>query len=236
MRPAFSGPYHPDGQRPTYRVDLHLPGMPGPHPVAVLVPGLLRGSRKEAGIRYLGAALVDAGFAVVAYDHRTPLQGGDFASAVEDARALLRWVEARALPHELDPQRISVVGVGMGAAIAAVAADAPYRLAGFYGAYDFTRLGWVAARLLLDEPDPERRAWRSPARICRCQAPVLLLHGTRDRIAPVAHAEALLEHRRAFGLPTRLRLLPGVGHGFLAYPGLGVWDEAVGELLSFLLG
>lgn len=217
-------------------MDLYHPDLPGRHPAALLVHGggWAFGSRRDLAMTGMARFLADAGFVVAAFDHRTWVFGGRFADAVDDTRAALKWLAA--IP-DVDPARISVVGVGAGAAAAAVAADTPHRLVCAYGPYDFSSLpfGRLGALAWVGETHPARLAWRSPTNACITPSPVLLLHGLRDRVVPVRHAEALAARRVARGLPVQMHLLEDVGHGFLDHPGLAVWDDAAGALLSFLI-
>ena len=43
---------------------------------------------------------------------------------------------------------------------------------------------------------------------------MLLIHGERDEIFPLADAESVAACLRTNGVPVELRVLPGVGHGF----------------------
>jgi alpha-beta hydrolase superfamily lysophospholipase len=81
---------------------------------------------------------------------------------------------------------------------------------------------WVPACLVMWD---ER--WDSVDRIGGVAAPVLILHGARDRIVPVAEAERLAE---AAGEGARLVVYPGAAHRDLARHG------AVAEVLRFLEG
>lgn len=237
MRPAWTGLYRPPRPGRAARVEVYRPDAPGPHRSVVVVHGggFVGGSRRAPSVRHLGSVLVDAGFAVVAFDTRTLLRG--FDAVLDDVRALLRWWSAQAEAHGCLAGRTSVVGIDAGAALAAIAAADVERLALFYGPYDFAALPlrWLTGTLLLGTSHPDVLAWRSPANACATPAPVLLLHGTHDRRVPVHHAELLRDRRRARGLPTTLRLVPGAGHGFLDHAGLAAWDDAVGDLLGFLL-
>ena len=67
-------------------------------------------------------------------------------------------------------------------------------------------------------PYPEQRAVyaeRSPIHhLDRLGCPMLILQGLDDKVVPPAQATAMAEAVRAKGLPVRLRMFPGEGHGF----------------------
>ena len=55
----------------------------------------------------------------------------------------------------------------------------------------------------------------------RLRAPLLVLHGSRDRIVPASEAEDLVRALRERGASVSLRLFPGEGHGFHHAAGAG---------------
>ena len=65
---------------------------------------------------------------------------------------------------------------------------------------------------------------RSLRLIRRLQAPLLVLHGARDEIVPLMHAEALAD---AAAAPKRLHVFPGVGHNDLITRAGTAWAQAI---------
>ncbi len=191
-------------------------------------------------VKTVATALVEAGFAVAAFDYRVVFRGGRLDEAIEDAHAAMRWWRSQADEFGLDEESVSVLGVSAGAAIAMAAATGlgPLdRLAGVYGPYDFlnlpTRARRIIGRVLLrswDQGDWERR---SPARTCDLPVPVALLHGLDDRLVSVEHTHTFADYRRERGLPVRVHLYEGARHGFLRHPDLPVTQRALDDLLGF---
>jgi hypothetical protein len=75
---------------------------------------------------------------------------------------------------------------------------------------------WLPVGLLMKDPMPTRE------RITRVKSPVLILHGTADRVIPVEHG------KRLFGFasqPKEIVILEGVDHGDLWLNGL--WEKVV---------
>ena len=70
---------------------------------------------------------------------------------------------------------------------------------------------WLPVNLLMKDPMPTRE------RIGNVKAPVLILHGTADRVIPVEHGQRLYERA---GDPKELVIVEGVGHSDLWKNGL----------------
>lgn len=67
-------------------------------------------------------------------------------------------------------------------------------------------------------------------KIRHCRLPTLLIHGTADRIIPLADAQALL---RASGSERkRLAAIEGAGHNNLLWVGFEAYDEALRQFLT----
>ncbi len=89
-------------------------------------------------------------------------------------------------------------------------------------------------------PYPEAQAVyrdRSPIHhLDRLSAPILLLHGTEDRVVPPNQAEALAAAARAKGLPVAMIMFAGEGHGFRKAETIRVATEAQIFFLSRIFG
>lgn len=115
----------------------------------------------------------------------------NFLPWTETVRDALAWVSDRT---EIDPSRIGLVGISLGAALGLAVSSVDSRiraLVSFFG------------------PLPQG-AISHDARL----PPTLVLHGALDPIVPVANAyaiEALLRHK---DVPHELKVYPGEGHGF----------------------
>ena len=83
-----------------------------------------------------------------------------------------------------------------------------------YGLTDFSTCQSV--RPTAARREPGCRDWSRPeparGRIRRLRAPLLVLHGDRDDIVPVAQGRALFE---AAPEPKRMHIFPGLGHNDL---------------------
>jgi hypothetical protein len=152
--------------------------------------------------------LVSDGTGLVAVSYRG--YGGSSGSPSEagilrDAEAAYAFAVAR-----YRPERIAVWGESLGTAVAiALAAEhpvgrvileSPFTSAADIGAAAYP---FLPVRLLIKD------AFRSDLRIGKVTAPVLVLHGTHDRVVPIAYGERLFAMIRA---PKRFVRLEQAGH------------------------
>ena len=136
----------------------------------------------------------------------TPTEAGLYA----DAEAALDFLAAAGL----GPDRLVLYGESLGSGVA-VALAARRNIAGLILEAPFTSVADVAqfhysfvpASLLV------RDRFDSLSRIGQLKAPLLVLHGERDRVVPVRFGRALFD---AAPDPKEFWLAPGAGHGNLA--------------------
>jgi acetyl esterase/lipase len=186
--------------------DLHLPRVPGPHPVMVLVHG---GSwQRRYGkivMRGLAGDLARRGWAVWNIEYRRVGEGGGWPATFEDVAAAIDHLAE--VDMSLDLDRVNVLGHSAGGQLALWAAGrerlpqgAPgarpaLRIEGaigmaavcdLAGAYGLWRGGAVRA-LMGGGPEhrPERYAIADPMRQAPLDLPVLLVHGVRDRTVSI---------------------------------------------------
>lgn len=120
--------------------------------------------------------------------------------AIDDARELMRWLRQHAETFNLDPARISVGGAAGGAVLALLTAMPkpkhlppvngldcrPQALLLFSSIVNTTPKGQGAERF----PDPKTATRCSPTSLVRSKLPpMILFHGTSDRIAPFAEVK-----------------------------------------------
>jgi acetyl esterase/lipase len=183
--------------------------------------------------------LADAGFVSVAVDYRkTEHSGYSFPGAIADLRCAVRFLRSRAEELDADPNRIGAVGFSAGghlAALLATAADiaalddgcphagspAIQAAVAYYGVHDLTRPGDFVPRArrliaqMLGGTNPARARLASPqAHIDSNDPPILLIHGTADRVVPIRQSESMAAALRASGVPNRVVRVPDGAHGF----------------------
>jgi uncharacterized protein len=174
---------------------------------------LCHGNAGNVGDRVLHAKLLTAaGFDVLLFDYRgygrssgRPSEEGTY----QDARAALACLLDQ---PGVDSARVFYIGESLGGAIAVdLALERPpaglMLLSAFTGVRQVGRVHYpfVPAALIPD-------AYPALRRIGRLRAPLLVLHGDRDDIVPLAQGRALFE---AAPEPKRLHVFPGLGHNDL---------------------
>lgn len=196
--------------------------------------GWIRGDPSQAAGNALH--LARRGIATIAISYRlAPTHR--FPAPLDDVRRGLRWVRARADELGIDPDRIALLGLSAGAHlavlahlgrdVAALAPDLPPELrcvpetvravVAHYGPYDLGRRRSEMTDALLGPraDDPEWTRLASPiAHTAGAEAPMLLIHGTGDRVVSWHESERLDAALQAAGKASELLLLDGAPHAF----------------------
>jgi uncharacterized protein len=186
---------------------------------------LCHGNAGNVGDRVLHARLLtSAGFDVLVFDYRgygrstgSPTEEGTYRDARAARRALLDQ-------EGVEESRVLYVGESLGGAVAlTLALEARPR--GLVLQSTFTSVRDVArAHYAFIPRAAVPDAYPSLRRIRELEAPLLVLHGERDEIVPVAHGRALFE---AAPEPKEIRVFPRVGHDLVPLAG-----EAYGEAIA----
>jgi len=227
------------------------------HPGAELAPavflvhggGFLIGNRRMTPMRILASWLLAEGFAVIAPSYRLLGRGGRFPHPLQDLRAALLASHESASEWGIDPTQLHLAGLSAGASLAllvaggmgAPAAESRPPLASvtsFFAPTDFSQLQGLGMplfqRWLTREGDPEEVRRSSPIAKAEFPEPLLMIHGSADRIVPLAHAERLADRRAELHCPTRLSIYEGAPHGFFCDEDSPHAARALAEMLSFL--
>lgn len=200
-------------------------------------------------------AMAAHGFTGVAAQYRLTPQA-PWPAQIEDVKAAIRWTRANAARLDVDPGRIVLWGSSAGAHLVLLAAGTP-DVAAFEGASepkgvstavsaviavhaptDFyigaTRHGGTPATALMGDTASEDRARAaSPiGYVTKDFPPVLLLHGTQDKVVHHSASERMHDAMRAVHAPVDLHLFHGYPHGFAAIP--SVRTMVVAEANHFL--
>ena len=175
------------------------------------------------------------GFSVVAIDYRGfGKSDGEMPSeegVYDDAAVAWRWLVAR----EPDASKRYVYGHSLGTAVAtelAVGGAARDGVAGLILEGGFTSLPEMAKALApswlpIDWLVTQR--FDTIDRIARVPAPVLLVHGTGDRLVPHRFSEALYAAARD---PKKLVIVEGGGHYNTSWVGAPQYREAIAEMFG----
>lgn len=207
------------GAGPRRRMDVwRADGAEGPRPVAVWFYGGAWQWGERRDYRFAAAALARAGFVAVVPDYRLHPEVS-FPDFIADGAAAVAHARAQAAAWGGDPARVFAIGHSAGAYIAAMLAlDAGWGVrdwlagaVGLAGPYDFLPMRDADIRAVF-APATDPRRTQPIHHVDGRNAPLLLLHGTRDRTCYPRNTLALASRIRAAGGEAQARLYPHVGH------------------------
>ena len=224
------------------RLNLAMPKSgDGPFPAVVFLhgQGWRAGDRSE--MDPLAKGIARLGYVGVTIEYRlVPL--ARFPAQVEDCKAAIRWMRARAAQYRIDPRRIGVVGFSAGGYLAAMLgvtttangieggsgaslqSSAVEAVVSFFGPTDFTTRDWppdletevivpFLGGSLADKPDVYWKA--SPINLVTKDAPpFLFFHGAEDALVPIDQSRRLAASLQRVGVPARVVAFEHEGHGF----------------------
>ena len=224
-------------------LDLDFPeNGTNPMPVVVWIHGggWHMGSKDEwQSPRVVVEALLERGYAIASINYRFSNEA-IFPAQLEDCKAAVRWLRARAGEHGFDADHIGVWGYSAGAHLAALLGttgdhaefdvgdnlDCSSRVqavAAFATPTDFATMGGYH-----DAPDsPESRligapVLENPALVARVSpltyvsdtsAPFFLFHGDQDTVVIPSQSEKLVDALTNAGIEVTLYVIPGGDHG-----------------------
>lgn len=223
------------------KLDLAWPGEgEGPFPVVLVIHG---GAWRQGSKDQMRPALQDfarRGYVAVSPQYRfCPKE--TFPAQVHDVKASVRWLKANAKDYKIDPGHVGAVGFSAGAHLSLmlgltgptdglegeVAEGAPdskiHAVVNYFGPTDLAAsdIPDVSLPLIKDflggtaKDKPKEAAQASPLTfVSKGDAPVLTFHGTKDPLVPHTQAFKLAEAMTAAGVPGRVEVLIGAGHGW----------------------
>lgn len=183
------------------QVDEYRATTPGPHPAIVYLYGADAMAILPETYVALGNAFASRGyhFYIIHYLNRTqtlfadPTQFGNYPLWLQTVRDATTWVEQQ---PGVDPQRIGVMGISLGAGLAISEAAQDPRIKAvveWCGAQWYERLTGTAITHL---------------------PPTLILHGAKDWLVSVWLAYDLQALLQRLGTPYSIHIYPEAGHGF----------------------
>ena len=213
------------GPHARHHLDVWAPSHPDSARLPVVVffygGGWHAGERGDYG--FAAAAFAGQGFLAVVPDYRL-VPEARYPAFLEDAALALRWVVSHVAEYGGDPAKISVAGHSAGAYIAAMLALDPRWLAAVQlppetirsgvllsGPFDFAPFReWRGRATFGLYPDP---AATQPINHVRPDAPPLLLqHGSSDRLVYAKNSRSLDAALTRVGAPHELIVYKGCDH------------------------
>ncbi len=210
-----------------------------PAPGIVLIHGGAWRGGSKAEFEGLLRESARAGYVAISINYRlVPKQV--FPAQIEDCKCAVRWFRANAEQLHLDPDRIGVVGSSAGAHLAMLlgASDTSDGLEGVGGSPEASSrvqavVSYAGPTNLLSEFPPaskqlvadfvggpvqdHQEAARKASPISFVNAgdpPMLLIQGTKDPLVPHDQAVQMADALTKAGVPGRVELLVGAGHGW----------------------
>jgi len=200
--------------------------------------GWRAGNRKQHVDAILG--LAKQGYVAATISYRFAPQH-KFPAQIEDCKCAVRFLRANAEKYQLDPNRIGAVGFSAGAHLSMLLgtmdkadgmegngghADQPSKVqcvVAYFGPTDFLAddipvqvEGMVVDLIGASKKDkPELHKAASPvAYVNSGDAPTLIFQGTKDPLVPHTQAYKMADALTEAGVPGRVELLLGAGHGW----------------------
>jgi acetyl esterase/lipase len=222
------------------KLDLARPqGLTSPRPALLAIHGGAWAAGSKNDFRDLARGAARQGFVAVTISYRLAPQHL-FPAQIEDCKCAVRWLRAHAGQWQIDPARIGAMGGSAGGHLAMMlgAMDAEHGLEGdggwaehsskvqavvsFVGPTNLVgEFGPVSQGLLKNflggTPAEKGDAYRlaSPVRyVGKGDAPMLLFQGTKDPLVPYDQAFQMASALSEAGVPGRVEILLGEGHGF----------------------
>lgn len=248
-RPDATGTLHKNvvfDQASGLKLDAWIPRGTGPHvPVLLVHGGGWEAGDKVTYITPLFEPLARAGFAWFSIDYRlTP--DVRHPEQLEDVRRAIAFVRREAQRYRVDPARLVLVGESASAQMVALVGMKDGGVAGivpFYGVYDFLAMGSasgprsIPSRLFgITALDAEARAvlreYSPIAHVQRQQPPMLLVHGTNERLWE--QGRAMAARLEQAGAPYELYALDGAPHGMEGWEGRPEWQGYKDKVVSWI--
>jgi acetyl esterase/lipase len=237
-------------KNPRQTLDLYLPKQPkvaSPLPVIVNIHGgAFRDGDKTMGVTEVLGLVSSGDYALVSIEYRLTGEA-IWPAQIYDCKAAIRWVRANAKKHNLDPEKIGVIGESAGGYLSAMLGmtGADDGLEGDVGPYKGTS---TKVRCVVDEFGPsdlltmggnhdapgspesilvggplqknkdQARAASPITYISKNDPPFLILHGTADPKIPFSQSERFTKSLKKAGVECYFVPIKGAGHGGFRSP------------------
>jgi acetyl esterase/lipase len=253
-------PYLPEGRNE--KADLYMPSVipEGARLPAVLIihgGGFNDGDKTKSREINIGTNLALNGYLAMSINYKLRKAQGQvtWPQNVQDCKSAVRWLRANAERLHVDPDRIGVIGGSAGGNLAGMVAmtrpedglEPQGVLDGYpsgvrcavimYGAVDLMNLHdfKMFNKTRAEDPDVYKKA--SPITYARSDAPpILILHGTADKVVDVSQSRTLDEVLTTAGSPHELMIIPDAPHTFELQSFMDLRPKVIGFFDKYLKG
>ncbi len=237
------------------RVDVSRPAnSDGAAPGLLFLPGggWVTAHREPLKERY-GIPMAERGFVCVTGEYRV-MEEAIWPAAIQDVKAILRWMRANSASLGIDPERIAVGGKSAGGHLALLAAatrsPAEFEGTGANDAYssrvsavigvapasdisEYWRRPPLESYTAADPSDAALTAANPVEQVSADYPPTLLAHGASDERVPHEMTMRMFRTLEQAGVPTDLALFAGQGHMFDQDPR---FSRTIVEAMALFLG
>ncbi len=225
-------------------LDLYRPEKSAkPAPVVMWVHG--GGWNKGSKDRCPAVWLTQHGYAVASVGYRLTGEA-QWPAQIDDCRAAIRWLRTHAKEYGLDAKHIGVWGGSAGGHLVALLGTLPapadesvssrvQAVCDWYGPADLltmpnnvhtpgktladlakTNGAQLLGKTVRDAPELAKQA-SAFYQVSKGDAPFLIMHGDKDPGVPLEQSQRLYKKLVAAGVPAKLHVVPGAGHGGKAF-------------------
>ena len=221
-------------------LDLLVPQFNRPMPTVIFVTGGAFIASDRSRMIQLRMRLAEADYVVASITYRT-VPNAAFPAPIEDVKSAIRFLKANAGRFPIDPNQISVIGDSAGGYLTTFAAvtngsklfnvgdnlnqsSAIIAAVNLYGVLDPIRLrvGFAAEK--------DAAAANPINYITTDSAPMLLMHGSNDKMVPPVETEKLFIALKNAGVETERYIVPDADHAGAYW----VQDEVLDLIVNWL--
>jgi acetyl esterase/lipase len=212
-------------------LDVAVPDDPGPHPLLVYIHGGGWRSGSRDIFRPVLQQIAQRGYVAASLSYRLAPQH-TWPAQIDDVEDAVRWLRSNAEKYKIDVHRVGALGLSAGGHLALMLGLRPRNgaddagvdvVVNYFGPTDLTSPAFLGkaknvASVLIGkkgQEDPKAYASASPLTyVSRGGSPILTFHGSEDKLVPATQAQRLHRALDEAGIPNRLELLEGLGHGW----------------------